>query len=615
MDQLPADNHNKTIRIGCASGFWGDTNTAAAQLVRQGNIDYLIFDYLAEITMSVMAGQKMKNPEAGYATDFVSEALEPVLPEIKRQGIKVLSNAGGINPLACREALLAAAERKDINLQIAVVLGDDLLPRLAEYAGRGITESDTGAALPSFCLSMNAYLGVPGLVAALQAGADIVITGRVVDSALALAPMIYEFGWPLDDFDKLAQGSLAGHIIECGAQCTGGNFTDWRLVQGFDNMGFPVVEVAADASFMVTKPENTGGLVSEATVAEQMVYEIGNPQAYFLPDVICDFTQVKLQQTGSDQVTVSGARGLPPTKNYKVCATYPDGYRCTATFLLAGLDAKEKAQTVTEAILAKTNRLFASHGWPAYSATNVELLGTEATYGAQGKTANCREIVVKIACAHPSKKALTLFSREIAQAATGMTPGITGLIGGRPRVSPVIRLFSCLVAKADIDLTVNIRSTGKTGTQIRIDLPALAEFQADMIVAQQVKDEATTTTDLSVPLVKLAWARSGDKGNHANIGVIARSPEYLPYIRKALSAAMVKQYLAHVLDPEDGEVSRWELPGINGLNFLLRNALGGGGIASLRIDPQGKAFAQQLLEYPVPVPNHIAASISPTLTR
>ena len=586
----------RIVKIGCASGFWGDTNTAAFQLVHLSDINYLVFDYLSEITMSIMAKAMMTNPEHGYALDFVSRVMTPLLKKISDKKIKVISNAGGVNPLACRDALQKVLEAQGLDLKIAVVLGDDLMPQQAELKTQNIKEMFSGEDLPSQLASCNAYLGAVPIRDALDQGADIVITGRVVDSAVVLAPLLHEYQWSLEDYDKLSQGSLAGHIIECGAQCTGGNFTDWRLVQGFDNMGFPIVEVKADASFIVTKPKGTGGLVSVATVAEQVVYEIGNPQAYLLPDVTADFSQVKLEQVGEDRVLVIGAKGRAPTQQYKVSATYPDGYRVLVSFLIAGREAPEKAQVIADAILTKCERVLALRSVPPFLEKSVEILGIESTYGANAQQINSREVVVKIAVKHMFKEACMFFASEIAQASTGMAPALAGIVGGRPKASPVIKLFSFLVDKSKLSVVIDIN-----GQRQNIQIPSGCSDQSfDVVAVGEVAQ--FTGQEIEVPLVEIAHARSGDKGNHSNIGVIARQPEYLPWIRANLTEEKVKEYMQHALDPEKSKVIRYEITGFNALNFMLENALGGGGIASLRIDPQGKAFAQQLLDMPVKIP-------------
>ncbi|ENU45454.1 DUF1446 domain-containing protein [Acinetobacter nosocomialis] len=592
------DDH-RVVKIGCASGFWGDTNTAAFQLVHLTDINYLVFDYLSEITMSIMAKAKMVEPKHGYALDFVSRVMAPLLKKIAEKKIKVISNAGGVNPLACRDALQKIIKEYGLDLKVAVVLGDDLLPKHEQLKLQNIQEMFSGEALPEQVASSNAYLGAVAIRDALDLGADIVITGRVVDSAVVLAPLLHEYQWSLDDYDKLAQGSLAGHVIECGAQCTGGNFTDWQLVQGFDNMGFPVVEVSEDGSFIVTKPQGTGGLVSTATVAEQIVYEIGNPQAYLLPDVIADFSHVHLEQVGEHRVRVTGAKGQAPTAQYKVSATYPDGYRVLVSFLIAGREAPQKAQVIADAILTKCERVLTMRSVPPFSEKSVEILGIESTYGEHAQTLNSREVVVKIAVKHMFKEACMFFASEIAQASTGMAPALAGIVGGRPKASPVIKLFSFLIDKNQVSVEIDFE-----GKRYPVEIPQ--EVFTEQLPTLKAGENAIYQGDeIEVPLIEIAHARSGDKGNHSNIGVIARKVDYLPWIRAALTEQSVASYMQHVLNAEKGRVIRYELPGLNALNFMLENALGGGGVASLRIDPQGKAFAQQLLDMPVKVPAHL----------
>lgn len=588
----------KTLRIGCASAFWGDTHTAARQLVERGKIDVLVFDYLAEITMSILAAKRLRDPQQGYANDFVDPVMADLLPELKARGIRVVANAGGVNPLACKAALEVVAAQAGLALKVAVVLGDDLLPRRKEFA-EAVHLDDATQTLPATLVSMNAYLGALPIAAALRAGAEVVITGRCVDSAVVLGPLMAHFGWAPDDYDRLAAGSLAGHIIECGAQCTGGNFTDWETVaEGYAEMGFPIVEVEADGGFVVSKPEGSGGAVTPHTVLEQLLYEIGDPRAYLLPDVVCDFTQVRLADLGGDRVRVSGARGAAPTAHYKLSATYPAGLRCAALFMIGGIDAARKGRASATAVVEKVRRQLLAQQLGDFSGVDIHCIGAEESYGphARPAAAATREVVVKIAVQHPNPKALKLFAREIAQAATGMAPGFTGYFGrGRPEPHMIPKLFSTLVPKAAVPVEVVVGEA-----RFPVAIPSGGGWAG---VADAPLEIPVLPTDTTVPLIRLALARSGDKGDHANIGVIARDAAYLPALRAALTPAAVAAWFAHLLrDGAEAPVQRWELPGTHSFNFLLPHALGGGGAASLRTDPQGKAFAQMLLEFPVPVP-------------
>ena len=584
------------LRIGCASGFWGDTPEAIGQLVSKGEIDYLVFDYLAEVTMSLMARARAKAPESGYAPDFV-KALATWLPDIKAKGIKVVANAGGVNPRGCSDALAKAAAQAGIDLSIGVVLGDDLLPRADEIRKSGQTEMFSGVEFPDDIWSMNAYLGARPIAAALDAGADIVITGRCADSAVALGPLMHEYGWGDDDWDKLSQGSLAGHLIECGPQGTGGNFTDWQDVPGWDNMGMPIVEVSEDGSFIMTKTPDTGGLVVPGSVGEQMLYEIGDPRAYLLPDVICDWSGVTLEQVGPDRVLVKGGRGLGRTDSYKVSATHADGWRAVSTLTLAAIDAPAKAERVAEAILTRCRRIFRDRKMDDFRQVSVEVLGAEAAYGANAR-ARTREVVLKIGAVHDNRAALNIFAGEIAPMAISTAQGLTGFFAGRPKVQPVVRLFSFLQSKAETPVAVEV-----DGKDVPVSV-ATTPVHLDPPAAPPADSREPGPDVVKVRLVDLAWGRSGDKGNIANIGILARKADYLTYIRSALSEEVVTDYFVHVCEVT---VERFDLPGSHSLNFLLHDSLGGGGIASVRIDPQAKGFAQMLLDIEIPVPADLAA--------
>lgn len=587
----------KTVRIAGASAFWGDSSVAAPQLVRRANVDYIMFDYLAEVTLSIMVAAKRKDPALGYATDFVSVQMRQVLREVKQKGIKIIANAGGVNPRACVTALETLARELNVAVRVACVEGDDLMGNLDALRASGVKEMASGAPLPEKVTSANAYLGAFPIARALQDGADIVVTGRVADSAMALGVLIHEFGWTAQDHDRLASGTLCGHILECGAQATGGLHTDWQSVPDWADIGYPIAECRADGSFVVSKPEGTGGSVTPAIIAEQMLYEIGDPGAYVVPDVVADFRRVTMRAVGKDRVEVTGAKGRAPTPTYKVSATYLDGYRCTGTLTIIGIDAAKKAQRTAEAILERTRALFRGRNVGDYAETHIEILGAEAQYGPYSRTQDAREVVMKLSVRHKDQRALDVFSREISPAGTSWSPGTTGNFGGgRPTPSPVIRLFSFLIDKGAVTPRVRI---GDRESVLQQPQGSIDKGPAPILVAAAAAPAPHALTRRA-RLIEFAYARSGDKGDIANIGVIARRAEDLPWLRRELTPQRVKAYFAHLVT---GEVRRYDLPGSCAMNFMLEGALGGGGAGSLRNDPLAKGFAQMLLDMEIDAPS------------
>ena len=581
-----------TVRIGGASGFWGDSQTALPQLLHAGNVQFIVFDYLAELTMSLLAAARAKQPEMGYAGDFIAQ-LRPNLGEVLSQGVKLVSNAGGVNPAGCAAAVAQLAAELGLALRVAVVEGDDVLPLTDTLRAEGLREFQTGKPLPDKLATSSAYLGAIPIREALDAGADIVITGRCVDSAVTLGVLMHAFGWQHSEHDKLAMGSLAGHIIECGCQATGGLHTDWRNVPDWAGIGYPIVEAEADGSFVVTKPDGTGGLVCVPVVGEQLLYEVGDPARYILPDVVCDFTEVELTQAGPNRVAVRGAKGLPPTDTYKVCATYPDGFRATAQLTIVGFEAVAKCERTAQAILERTRRLFREAGYADYTDTLIEVIGAETGHGPHASRSPIQEAVMRLAVAHTDKRALELFAREVAPAGTSWATGTTG-VGGRPSPSRVLKQYSFLLAKSRVPVRVVV-----DGEVRQVEIPAGRALETRQVASVPSAHAPEATEVVTVRLIDLAYARSGDKGNSCNVAVIARSPELLEPLRRELTAERVRDYLAHLVK---GKVTRYDVPGIGAFNFLLEDALAGGGMASLRNDPWGKGMAQILLTMPVTVP-------------
>ncbi|MBN7797939.1 acyclic terpene utilization AtuA family protein [Parahaliea mediterranea] len=594
----------REITIGGASGFWGDAALATPQLLDSGDngkLDFLVYDYLAEITMSILARARAADDSKGYATDFVSAAMAPNLARIAAQGVRVIANAGGVNPGACAAALRGLIREAGLSLKVAVVAGDDLGARASDFAGA--REMFSGEAFPPLekVASINAYLGAFPIAAALDKGADIVITGRCVDSAVTLGACIHAFGWSREDYDRLAGGSLAGHILECGTQASGGNFTDWEGVERLDEAGYPLATIAGDGSFEVHKGAGTGGLVSVGTVAEQMLYEIGDPGAYLLPDVACDFTSVQLEQVAEHRVRVSGAAGRGAPDSYKASATWADGFRAGHIWTVYGRDAGARARHFAGGVFRRAAAALEKAGLPPFTETCCEVIGEESHFGGARAVGAVREVDMKLAVRHASPKGIGIFLKEMTGLALTAPPGLTGFAGARAKPSPVVRLFSLRVPKTEVAISVDVE-----GEVARCDDPLPTEAAAPPPV-HEPPEAGPGDTGVEVPLETLAWARSGDKGNKANVGVIARHADFVPYIASALDEARVADCFAHFLAPGQARpVERFYLPGSRAFNYLLHEVLGGGGVASLRSDPQGKGYSQILLAQPVAVPASLA---------
>ncbi len=591
----------KTIRIGGASGYWGESMMATPQLLQVEGMDYLVYDFLAEITMSILARARAAKPEMGYATDFISGVLKPNLREIADKKVKILTNAGGVNPEACGAAARELIKEAGLDLKVAVVTGDDLLDRAQDFAAMQDMFSGADCPDPASLASVNAYLGGFPVAKALDGGADIVITGRSVDSAVTLGACIHAFGWQPQDLDALAGGSLAGHIIECGPQASGGNFTDWELSGDIAEIGYPFIDIDGDGVFTVMKPEGTSGVVNVGTVSEQMLYEIGDPQAYLLPDVTCDFSEVTIEQAGDNQVRVAQAKGHTPPTHYKVCATYADGFRAGTLMSFIGLQAAAKAKSFAEAAFVRARNVLRQHNLADYSETSIEVIGDDSQFGEATSNPHAREVVLKIAAKHETQAGAGALLREISGLGLATPAGLSIFAGSRAKPSPVVRLFSFLLPKADLSIGLDVDGQKQSFEEAAVS-------GGDAPATPPVPDAPPEKGAVDVPLVKLAWGRSGDKGNKANIGIIARDAAYLPYIWAALDEDAIRHRFGHFIG-DNPALARFYLPGSHAMNILIEDALGGGGVASLRNDPQGKAYAQILLDHPIPIPQKLAESL------
>ncbi|HEY4101523.1 MAG TPA: acyclic terpene utilization AtuA family protein [Gemmatimonadales bacterium] len=448
------------VRVAAGQGFWGDWLEAPVRQVTGGPIDYLVLDYLAEVTMSILQKQRSRDPAAGYARDFVTQ-MERILPEIASKGIRVVSNAGGVNPRGCATALRAVVDRLGLgnSIRIALVTGDDILDRIDELlaGGQSLANMDTGRPLSDIrgdIRSANAYLGAAPVVEALQRGANVVITGRVTDTGLTLGPLMHEFGWQFDDWDRIAAGTIAGHILECGAQSSGGNLlSDWRRVRRLEDVGFPIADARADGTFIVTKHPGTGGIVNVASVTEQLVYEMGDPKDYITPDGIADFTSIRLRQRRRDRVEVSGITGAPRTGMLKVSIAWFYGYKAVGTLVYAWPEAVDKARAA-DAILRKRLKALGLE----FDQVLTELVGVDATHGALAGPADPElpEVTLRVGVRGRDRAAVERFTREIAPLVLTGPPSVTGFAGGRPQVEEIVAYWPALVPRELIEPFVKV---------------------------------------------------------------------------------------------------------------------------------------------------------------
>ncbi len=592
-----------TLRIGNASGYWGDDLTALRRQLEGGPLDVITMDFLAEITMSILQKQVERNPDTGYAVDFVTQ-LDDVMDLAMANDVTIISNAGGVRPLQCGEAILKVGEAKGLDPRVGVVAGDDLMDRIRSWHDDGVDMSNMDDGRPfgqviDRVSSANAYFGSAPVVAALEAGAQFIVTGRVTDTGITLAPMIHHFGWAADDWDRLASGIIAGHILECGAQSTGGNFTDWRRVESFHRIGYPIVEVEADGSFVVTKHPGTGGLVDLATIREQLVYEMGDPGAYLTPDVVVDFGSIQLDDDGPDRVRVSGIRGAAPTDKLKVSMSYSDGFKASGGVIVSGPEARDKGEVFANILWSRL---------PEFDAALTEYVGADSTWGPLSPTTESSELLVRFGVRDQDRVKIREFAKMVPATILSGPPGV-GAFGGRPATQDVVAYWPCLIPRDLCRGQVTVMGGGERMERVvpfegetgpgRVE-PVVPETTSDGPADVRMRAQLPTFsgTTVTTKLLTLAHARSGDKGDTCNIGVIARHPAVYRWMVENLTADRVAGAFQGIAF---GEVERFEVPNLDALNFLLHRSLGGGGTLSLHIDAQGKTYSHALLDMDVEV--------------
>lgn len=591
----------KKVRIGNASGYWGDDLGALKRQILGGPLDYITMDFLAEITMSILQRQRQQNPELGYAVDFLDQ-MQECLPLLVKKNVRLIANAGGINPIGLGRKVVELARKSGLKIKVGVVYGDNIVDRLYELsaAGERFANMETGEdfyAIRSRITSANIYLGAEPVVKALEAGCHIVVTGRVTDTGITLAPMIHELGWQMDDWDKMAAGIIAGHIIECGAQATGGNITDWRDVRSFHNIGYPIIEMEASGEFTVTKHPRTGGLVSEKTVKEQLVYEMGDPANYISPDGIARFDTVRLQQTGKDKVRVWGIKGRPEPDSLKVSMSFDDGWKSSGEVLVCGPDVFAKAQTISDIFWKRLPFEF--------EASQTSMIGAGSVWPEALSEYEPTEVLLRFAVRDHDLKKVKEFGKVLSTLILSGPAGMAVTARGRPKPQQVVAYWPALMHRTRVQAKVLTVSTTGEEEFFEIAFPIRVQSRVSEPPKKKARVAALPKYKGKVRHVRLAdiaYARSGDKGDTCNIGVLARSPKLYEWLVANLTAARVKEFFKEMTL---GKVVRYELDNLQGLNFLLEETLGGGGTQSLLMDPQGKMMAQALLQMPLEIPESL----------
>ncbi|GIX41565.1 MAG: terpene utilization protein AtuA [Leptospiraceae bacterium] len=598
-----------SILIGNAGGFWGDDFDAFRKQIELGKLHYLTLDYLAEVTMSILRKMQLKNPDSGYIADFILQ-IKNNLDLIVKNKIKIITNAGGLNPVACGEKILEILKQNKLQnkIRVAVVYGDNIFPEIEKYKNQKFKNLDHPEikfqSIKKNLEIANVYFGAKPIVEALKEKADIIITGRVTDAALVMAPMIYEFNWKENDWDKLASSLVAGHLIECGTQVTGGNFTDWHLIQNWD-LGYPIIEAFSDGTFIVKKHKNTGGLINKNTIREQLLYEIGDPYNYISPDVIADFNSISIEEKNTNTVLISKVKGKPPTSFYKVSMGYKDGYKVFGELILSGPKVKDKASIVQEILENKISKQFYRY--------NVSLIGYNSCHKNLISYRDTNEILIRFYAHDYDKTKLEEFTKKIPSLVLSGPPGIS-YTGGRQKISEVIAYYPTLIDKKSVQPQLLILNPKEKTYTISLN----PEYEKSLIPTKpQISNNYKVNLDftflynnketlIEVSFYDICLARSGDKGDKINLGIIARSKEIYDFLKEYLTADYIKFLFRDICK---GNVLRYEIPNLEAFNFILEDSLEGGGTRSLQIDAQGKTIAQAFLNQTIKIPKTLLNTI------